>query len=79
MELIGQNKSELPGQSIVPLPMELKKGKSFEALPFFTKLHEASYIYLRAPLYNKSMNDSLIFPLMNIAYNFDLYIKCNCS
>ena len=46
MELVGQNKSELPGQSIVPLPMELKKGKSFEALPFFTKLHEASYIYI---------------------------------
>ena len=31
----------------------------------------------RAPLYNKSLSikDSLIFPLMNSAYDFNLYIK----
>ena len=35
----------------------------------------------RTPLYNKplSIKGSLIFPLMNSAFNFNLYIKDNCS
>ena len=36
---------------------------------------------LKGHLYltNLSINSSLIFPLMNSAYNFNLYIKGNCS
>ena len=39
------------------------------------------YSYSQTPLYNKSLSikDSLIFPINDSAYNFNLYIKGNCS